>query len=71
MLGISLIALVERDEGRKMEVLLGVIFFHIMVILRAKIGINAKMPYISTFIITLLMVAFVMFMMYTIETPQP
>jgi uncharacterized membrane protein len=59
---------VERDRKVKMKVLLGIIFFHILVILRAKIGKNANPPYISTLVITLLMVAFVMFMMYTTET---
>ncbi len=54
-----------------MKVLLGIIFFHLLVVLRSKIGKNTTPPYISTLVITLVMVAFVMFMMFIMEPPQP
>lgn len=53
-----------------MTVLLGIIGFHLLVILRAKQSIRERVPYVTTFFLTVLMVAFVVAMMYAMEPPQ-
>lgn len=53
-----------------MNVLLGIIGFHLLVILRAKQSLREKAPYATTFFLTVLMVAFVVAMMYTMEPPE-
>lgn len=53
-----------------MNVLLGIIAFHLLVMLRAKQSIRGKAPYATTFFLTVLMVTFVVAMMYTMEPPE-
>lgn len=53
-----------------MSVLLGIIVFHLLVLLRAKQSIREKAPYASTFFLTVLMVTFVVAMMYIMEPPE-
>lgn len=52
-----------------MIVLIGIISFHLLVIFRAKQSIRERGPYITTFFLTVLMVAFVVAMMYTMKPP--
>lgn len=53
-----------------MTVLTGIVVFHLLVILRARLSIRERGPYVTTFILTVLMVAFVVAMMYTMEPPE-
>lgn len=53
-----------------MNVLLGIIGFHLLVILRAKQSFRESVPYITIFFLTVLMVAFVVAMMYAMEPPE-
>ena len=52
-----------------MTVLLGIIGFHFLVILRAKLSEKERAPYGSTLFLTILMVTYVVAMMYTMEPP--
>lgn len=54
-----------------MKVLLGIIFFHVLVIVRSKISDKETVPYISTLVISMVLVVFVLFMMFTMDKPQP
>lgn len=54
-----------------MKVLLGIIFFHVLVIVRAKMQDDEDLPIISTAVLTLVMAGYVILMMYTMEEPQP
>jgi len=53
-----------------MTVLLGIICFHFLVMVRAMLLNRERVPYVTTFFLTALMVAFVVAMMYTIEPPE-
>ncbi len=53
-----------------MTVLLGIISFHLLVMLRAKQTISERVPFTTIFVLTLLMVAYVVFMMYGMEPPE-
>jgi len=53
-----------------MTVLLGILISHFLVIIRANISIRERVPYVSIFFLTALMVAFVVAMMFTIEPPE-
>ena len=53
-----------------MTVLLGIIIIHFLVILRAKQSIREKVPYVTIFILTILMVSYVVAKMYTMEPPE-
>jgi len=52
-----------------MTILIGIIGFHFLIILRAKQSNRGKVPYITTFFLTVLMVIYVVVMMHTIEPP--
>ena len=53
-----------------MTVLLGIICFHLLVMLRAKQAFREKAPYVTTFFLTALMVAYVVFLMFGMEPPE-
>lgn len=53
-----------------MEVLFGIIFFHLLVIFCSRLSKNKGLPFVQTAIITMLMVLFVAFMMFTMDRPQ-
>lgn len=53
-----------------MVVLLGIIFFHILVILRGKTGNDENVPYLSVLLITVCLVAYVVLMLSRMESPQ-
>lgn len=53
-----------------MTVLLGIIAIHLLVIFRAKQSIRERVPYATIFFLTVMMVAFVVVMMYTMEPPE-
>ncbi len=53
-----------------MTVLLGIIAFHLLVILRARLSFRERAPYATTFFLTALMVAFVVAMMHTMQPPE-
>lgn len=53
-----------------MIILIGIIGAHLLGILRAKLPINDRIPYASIFVITALMVAYVVRMMHTMEPPK-
>ncbi|MEX0721759.1 MAG: hypothetical protein WD059_13885 [Balneolaceae bacterium] len=54
-----------------MKILLGIIAFHVLVIIRAKLSDEDNVPFISTAVITLLLTIFVAFMMFEMEEPIP
>lgn len=54
-----------------MKTLLGIIFFHVLLIIRSKMSDGDDFPVISTAVITLVLTAFVVLMMYTMEEPTP
>ncbi len=53
-----------------MTPLFGIIIFHIVILMRAQSTKDKTVPYGSVFFFTLLLVAFVLFMMMTIEDPE-
>ena len=53
-----------------MKVLLGIIIIHLLVMLRARQSIRERVPYVSIFVLTVLMVTYVVAMMYTMEPPE-
>lgn len=53
-----------------MKILFGIIFLHMLVILRCKTSSSNKVPYISTLIISGLLVAYVVVMLFMMEPPQ-
>lgn len=53
-----------------MKILLGIIFFHLLVIFRAKFSGSDKIPYLSTFVITVLLVAYVVAMLFSMTPPE-
>lgn len=54
-----------------MKILLGIIVFHLLVIMRSKTSKKEGVPYFSTFIISVLLVVYVVFMMHNMEEPIP
>lgn len=54
-----------------MKILIGIIFFHLLVIIRSKMSEGKEVPYFSTFILSLLLVGYVVFMMFNMEDPTP
>lgn len=54
-----------------MTTLLGIIFFHVLVIIGAKMGENDDLPVISTVVLTMLLTGYVVYMMFTMEKPEP
>lgn len=53
-----------------MKILFGIIFFHFLVLIRAKITTDEGVPIISTSILTLLLVGYVVYMMITMPQPE-
>lgn len=53
-----------------MTVLLGIIAFHFLVMIRAKQSIRERVPYVTIFFLTVLMVTYVVAMMYSMEPPE-
>ena len=54
-----------------MKILMGIIFFHLLVILRARFGsTNDSVPYVSILLITICLVGYVVLMMFLMEVPQ-
>ncbi|MEX1261868.1 MAG: hypothetical protein WD381_04680 [Balneolaceae bacterium] len=53
-----------------MTILLGIIFFHFLVIFRAKFSEKDTIPYLSTFIMTALLVAYVVAMLFSMSPPE-
>lgn len=53
-----------------MKVLLSIILLHFLVMFRSKHAANDGVPYLTTFIITVIMVALVLVMMYTMDAPE-
>ncbi len=53
-----------------MTVLLGIIAFHLLVMVRAKQAISDRIPFLTVFVLTALMVAYVVFKMYGIQPPE-
>lgn len=49
---------------------MGIIVCHLLVILRAKQPIEERVPYATTFFLTVLLVVFVVAMMYSLEPPE-
>lgn len=54
-----------------MKILLGIIFLFLLVVMRSKYKDPSTVPYVFTFVISFVMVVFVMYMMITLESPQP
>ncbi len=54
-----------------MKVLIGIIFFHLLVIIKSKMSEDDEVSYISVFFLSLLLVLFVVYMMFTMEEPIP
>ena len=55
-----------------MKTLLGIIFFHVLVIISAKTSRDEEsFPVITTAVITLMLTGFVVLMMFTMEEPEP
>ncbi len=55
---------------RNMKVLLGIIFLHLLVIIRAKQPDGAEVPYLTIFLITLAIVLYVVYMMFSMDVPE-
>lgn len=53
-----------------MTILLGIIGFHLLVLLRTQVLNDKKMPTASVVVITLLLVIFVMFMLMKMDEPE-
>lgn len=53
-----------------MKILLGIIFFHLLVLYRSKFTAHDGVPYISIFFLTLLLVVFVVVMMFLMPVPE-
>ncbi len=53
-----------------MKILLGIIFFHLLVIYRAKFSIGDGTPYLTTFFLTVLLVGYVVVMMFIMPMPE-
>jgi len=53
-----------------MKILFGIIFFHFLVLIRAKITTKDGVPIISISMLTLLLVGYVVFMMFTMPLPE-
>lgn len=53
-----------------MNILLGIIFFHLLVIFRAKFLQKDSIPYLFTFFITVLLVAYVVVMLFSMTPPE-
>lgn len=53
-----------------MRILLGIVFFHLLVILRAKQAVNERPPYMTTLFLTAMMVIYVVIMLYSMEAPE-
>jgi len=54
-----------------MKILMGIIFFHLLVLFSAKFSAEDGFPYISTFFITALLVVYVVVMLFIMPVPKP
>lgn len=55
-----------------MKILFGIIFFHMLVILRCRFSVKEEnVPYISVLVLSMLMVGYVVLMLFNMETPKP
>ncbi len=52
-----------------MTILAGIIFFHLLVILRNKMSDEESVNTVSTLFLSILLVAFVVYMMFNMEEP--
>lgn len=53
-----------------MTVLIGIIALHLLVIVRSKLPVDDRVPYVTVFLFTVVMVVFVVLMMYRMEPPE-
>lgn len=53
-----------------MIILFGIIFFHLLVIFRAKFSEKENIPYLSTFVMTALLVSYVVAMLFSMPPPE-
>lgn len=53
-----------------MKVLLGIIVLHLFVILRTQLSDEDNIPYFFIFFISMLIVGYVLYMMFTMEMPE-
>jgi hypothetical protein len=53
-----------------MKILLGIIFFHLLVLFRAKFFIRDGIPIFSIFLLTVLLVVYVVMMMFIMPVPE-
>lgn len=53
-----------------MTILIGIISTYLLVIFRSKQSIGEKVPYTTTFFLSVILVTFVVAMMYTMEPPE-
>jgi len=53
-----------------MKILMGIIFFHLLVLFRAKYFMRDGIPYLSIFFLTVLLVVYVVFMMFIMPIPE-
>jgi hypothetical protein len=53
-----------------MKILMGIIFFHLLVLFRAKYSMRDGVPFLSTFFLTVLLVIYVVFMMFIMPVPE-
>lgn len=60
----------QRSRGRAMIILLGIVAIHLLVIVRAK-WTPDDTPYFSIFMISMMLVGFVMYMLVNMEPPTP
>ena len=52
-----------------MVILLVIIFFHTLVIMRAKTGLESRLPYVSILMLSMALVAGVTLLMITMKVP--
>ncbi|MCC5941163.1 MAG: hypothetical protein JJU37_06425 [Balneolaceae bacterium] len=53
-----------------MKILMGIIFFHMLILYRAKFSIDGGIPILSTFFLTVLLVIYVVIMMFIMPVPE-
>lgn len=54
-----------------MKILLGIVIIHLVILFRAKFSSRDESPYISIFFLTVLLVSYVFYMLYTMPVPEP
>lgn len=53
-----------------MNVLLGIIFFHMLILYISKFSMEDTLRYVITFVLTLLLVVYVVVMMFLMPVPE-